>query len=870
MEDTNGDATPLANASPSATDASTASGDAGDESAEPSYDLSEVRRALRQLFTELQQQQAAQRQTEVPAEDEALRSAYCAVLTTLSRVGGNLLKQPANPLHLQLNLRSAAVLTKFGQYNGARALLRFMGFEEKLSAEAHSMAVPMEQLPQLRVRIERAVVILARVKQEHEPQPAGGQEHGMADVAVAADPATASPAAAASAKGGAAAMEDTPVAVVAPSSMFLANAEDEGGGSQAGSPSPPPDEEMKPDLNPSYNIAEVRAAIKTLFAEVEASFAAAATAAAPSASSSAAAPRLSPFEARMRRFEVREAFVSVADTLAKVTANVLKTPPNPAHLRINLANAAVQKKFARFAGARDYLRFLGFKETNSSPPQSASSVTEDAAAVAVAAPDTPSAAAADAAASSQWLVLSEADLVDPVKLQRALSILQQQRAEACLSSEEELQRSLGPIDRGLRVFDVNNAVVTRQPAALASPQEEPSDSRSDLALVLQASAIERKRVADLSRTDVIVTKQKVAEMKEAAKRRYHATLVKVTFSEKAAGQTQQGSGRYAQADTTPRLPGGGYKLSGIRAKYGVPSGASTTPQGDAPEEEEEEKKSSVPLPVAMPVNASAAAPGIAASAAAAASAAVAAVPAAVPVSPSLSVSVSSPPRPAAAEVLLTAYFRPWETLGDVFAWLQRDVLVHGAGTDPFYLHLPPTSKLHCGGPDPQGKNKEMSVKSLSSLGMVPAASLIFHFTPGVASAADVPGAALAAVKPDVLSCKEPFDAVAIAAMMPQAENKAELEAAKAKLMAEAKAAASAGKPAPAAAAASGSLSLGADDDDGDIEAYMRRKKAATASSLAGKAGGKPSGTASSGTSGSGSAGSAAAKRNIPGLFKPRG
>jgi hypothetical protein len=242
----------------------------------------------------------------------------------------------------------------------------------------------------------------------------------------------------------------------------------------------------------------------------------------------------------------------------------------------------------------------------------------------------------------------------------------------------------------------------------------------------------------------------------------------------------------------------------------------------------------------------------------------------------------------AEEVLLTAYFRPWETLGDVFVWLQRDILVHGNQTDPFYLHLPPATKLQCGGPDPQGKHKELVVKSLSSLGMVPAASLIFHFTAtGAAnSAADVAGAggALAAVKSDVLACKERLDGALLATLMPQAENKAELEAAKAKMMAEAKQALKA-DPSTTGGVAPSSLSLAAEaaDEDGDIEAFMRRKKAAAAAkaAAASKQSGSSSGGAAARLSGSGSsssaagsgaaggAGGAAAKRNIPGLFKPR-
>jgi hypothetical protein len=511
-------------------------------------------------------------------------------------------------------------------------------------------------------------------------------------------------------------------------------------------------------------------------------------------------------------------------------------------------------------------------------------------------------------------------------------MLLQQRSEASLSSEEVLQRSLGPIDRALRVFDVNNPVAaaalaassssSRAYPALSSPTEgegtgNASDARGDLALVMAASAVERRRVAELSRTDVIVTKQKQAEIKEASKRKYHATLIKITFSDKVTVRQQavmQGSGRYGgNSDNPARLPGGGYKLSGIKAKYGVPNASpqqqpqqlpsSTAPMELEEYEEEEKKSSGAPLPIAVPVNPAAASSSVSPSAASASAASAATPPPSSSSCSSTSASTASSlsplpasvaaaaPAPVAEEVLLTAYFRPWETLGDVFVWLQRDILVHGNQTDPFYLHLPPATKLQCGGPDPQGKHKELVVKSLNSLGMVPAASLIFHFTAtGAAnSAADVAGAggALAAVKSDVLACKERFDGALLASLMPQAENKAELEAAKAKLMAEAKQALKAADPfSTGGVAPSSSLSLAAEaaDEDGDIEAFMRRKKAAAAAKAAaaskqsGSSGGggaaarlSGSGSSSSaaGSGAAGGAGGAAAKRNIPGLFKPR-
>lgn len=869
---------------------------------EPDYDISDVRRALKQLYTDLQQQQAQQRTSKAllftsdEQAETALKSSYAAMLGTLSKVAGNLLKTPPNPAHLALNLRSAAVLTKFAAHNGARALLRFLGFEERLSAEAHSMVVPLENLVQLRTRIERALTVIGKVREENTPPPA--EDADMADAIAASLASSSSSAAAATAvapssraavsssssvaaasavASSAASMEDDDAPLVAaPASVFLANSDDADGSDAVGSPSPsPPDEEMRANLNPAYDVGDVKSALRNLFTQVDV-IAAPPAVAASSSSSGAAAPRASPFAQRLRRFTVRESYVSVIDTLAKVTGNLLRTPVNPQHLRINIANATVYKKFAQFAGAREYLAFLGFKESSNAAPAAAAAAGSDAAA----APAATTSPSADGAA--QYLVLSESDLnSDQIKLQRALSMLQQARNDALLTEAEQLQQQLGPIDRSLRVFDVNNVSSSsaRAHPVLASASEEPSagDSRGDLALVLAAAAVERKRTADLSRTDIIITKTKQAEIKEAAKRKYHVTLVKVTFSAKSTVQAAQGTGRYGQdsasvaAAAAGRLPGGGYKLGGLKGKYGVPTAAATAAGSSsstaAPmEDEEEEKKSSTPvaLPIAQPVSTAAAATPVSPVPTAAAGAA----------SASASSSAAAPAAPPAPELLLTAFFRPWESMSDVYHWLQSELLVHGFSTDPFYLHMPPAQKFQCGGEDKAGKQRELAGKSLQQLGLVPAASLIFHLcVPAGSAAREVSGAALASLREEVRVCAEAFDVSAIAALMPQAENRADLDQQKAKLIADMRSggggAGAASSNAAAAGSASKSTSGGAadDDDDGDVAAYMARKKAAAASKSNAA---KPTTAAASTTSSAAAAGAAAKQRNIPGMFKPRG
>lgn len=847
---------------------------------EPDYDISDVRRALRELLQEVRAQQAAQKGE---VDEASLNAAYCAVLSTLSKVATNLLRSPANPLHLRINLRSGAVLAKFGSYAGARALLRFLGFQERVSVESHALEVEAAALPALRTRIERAVVLIAKVKDEHAP-PHQAEREEMSDVSGSGNGSAS------------AAMDEEPSGsvVAAPSSVFLANAEadesGEGAFRSSASPSPPPDEEMRPDLAPSYAIGDVRAALNQLYSDVEASLplhAAAAADLSQSGSDPAAPARATPFQQQLHRLGVRDAYCAVLDTLAKVASNLLRTPPSPAHLRINLANATVYKRFAQFPGALLFLRFLGFKEAAADAAAGGAAQSADADA---AAPVTPSSGDAQSQ-PQQLLVLPEADLArDSVKISRALTILQKARSDAAPTPAENEQRALGPVDRALRLFDLN--VPAAEPARSAGaaaaghglpfPAEEDSDAgRADLALLMAAAAAERKRVHELSRTDVIVTKQKQAEIREASKRRYHSTLVKVTFTDKSAVQAPQGQGRYGPAEG--RTAGGGYRL-GLKANYGAPPAvpvsppAANVPGGPEPMDEEGDEKQGAPLPVAQPV--------------------------AMPVSPAAaaSVTVSPPPAPApavpaapAAEVMLSAYFRPWETLGDLFAFLQSQ-LVDAARGRPFYLHLPPNVKFQCGGDDRQGRHADLAGKSLQSLGLVPAAAMIFHYCADAApnasaasASAPAPAAAAAGgvvstLRAELLARREPYDAHALASLIPVAENKEQLEAQKAKLLADAKAAGGGGAAAGSkhaasssgSASGSGSLSLGAhgsDDDDLDMEAYMRaKKKAALAgkSGLAGRSGGAASGSSSgssaSGSGSSSSAGSAASKRNIPGLF----
>ena len=876
---------------------------------EPDYDISDVRKALKQLWREMQtQQQQQQPELDAEAADAALRAAYVSILATLSKVASNLLRVPPTPAHLQLNLRAPAVL-RFASHAGSRDFLRFLGFEERLSEAGHSMVVSAPRLEQeLRRRIERALAILAKVKEEHAPQPTPG-EATMEDTP-GGSTAAASAAAAASTSPSVDSMSDASAPAIASSSVFLAN-EDSIGSSALNDLEESGDQEsreaMKADLAPTYNIAEVRQALSALYEEVDAGMpwnaSAAAPASAASASSAAAssANHPSPFDSRMHQLSVRESYCTILDTLAKITANLLKTPLNPQHTRINLANAAVQR-FAKFAAAREYLKFLGFR-----PAAAVAAAGEGEATILSPQVSASNSTSPQPASADLWVISESVLAADSVKINRALSIVTKQRAEAHPTGPEQEQRTLGPVDRALRVFDLN--VIAAEPARthnanLGARDEEVGETKADLALLMAASAVERKRVHELSRTDVIVTKAKQAEIKEASKRKYLATLIKITFSDKITVQAAQGSGRYGDGSSsaTSRGMSGGYRL-GLKANFGVQTtaaaAAAPTSEGVQAMDLDEEKTGSATvappsggaqLPVAQPVHAAASVSASSVS----------------PVSPASSTSSSSaaaaavvPPR----ELMLCAYFRPWETLADLFHFIRTTLLDPARAHEPFYLQLPPNIKFHSPGTPTTAAaghaagaaaskaaeaDKNLS-KSLQHLGLVPAAAMMFHFGSGVGIGAGS-GGGVAALRADVQSTSVPFDHALLAGLIPTAENKAALEEQRLRLIAEAKAAASPSASAKNASSSSSGLGLDADgDEDMDMEAFMRAKKkkaaaaaaghssgggagaGAAASGLGGRAGGRASGSAagSSSSSAGGSAGSAAANRVIPGLFKPK-
>lgn len=180
---------------------------------EPTYNLSDVRAALRLLRTELAHEGGLDEDPDSAAA-EPLNASFCAVLSTLVKIAANVMRIPVNPQHLTINLLSPAVAKKFGRYTGARQLLAFCGFNEvraDASADApasHALTLPLASVDQCRTRIERALVILGKVKHEHSPAPSMDAPTGGTSAAAAA------------------AEQDEPMHdAAAPSSVFLANVE---------------------------------------------------------------------------------------------------------------------------------------------------------------------------------------------------------------------------------------------------------------------------------------------------------------------------------------------------------------------------------------------------------------------------------------------------------------------------------------------------------------------------------------------------------------------------------------------------------------------------------------------------------------------
>jgi len=782
---------------------------------EPDYDIGDVRRALKEVYEEMRAEM--QKSGDESIDEESLNASYCSVLSTLHKISNNMLRTPPNPSHLTLNLNSPAVQRRFGRYSGALKLLSWMGLEEEGSdgQAVHTMQMKLERLEKMRVRIERAAVIIDRVKEEHSPPKA--EEDMVMDSDVT--------------------MND---AAVAPSSVFLANAEDGASGTIGSSSVSPPavsDEEMKPDLQPTYNIAEVRSALNQLMQEVDATLPPV-TISQPASTalpSSATPSTPTPLDLYLRSLNVRESFCEVLGPLIKVTQNLLRTPLNPAHLRINLANSTVERKFGRYAGAVAYLKFLGFKETRQD-----------------------NGAEAESAATLSKLLSIDEELIrsEQIKLNRALSIIAKLREEATPTVEEVEQRKLGPVDREMRVFDMTDVSAEKlvNPSLPSPPPDDDAESsKGDLALLLAASAAERRRVHELARTDVIVTKQKQQEMRETMRRKYAKTLIKITFSDKTVPTMQQGHGRFGKGSGSSGSVrrGGGYVL-------GSKSPASSTRHSSEPshamEEEVEEEKKDYEMESESTLT-----PTAASSSSAIAS---------PPTSPA---STSSPP----AELLISAYFRPFESLADLFLFVQS-ILSPEDRERPFTLQLPPNIKFQCSGHTLASKRtqeQEERKKALQQLGLVPAASLLFQFvhpTPTSPPPTTPSRSILSSIHPSVLSTKQSYDASLLASLVPQAENKAELDALKARQQSDMLQHDRAANP--AAAAKGATLPRQDDDDDLDMEKYMRMKKARTVASAASRQTGGPVGRArplGSSSSSSSSSGSAAAKRNIPGFFKPK-
>ena len=778
-----------------------------DEYQEPTYNIGDVRASLRQLRDELATQMNLDTDPDSPAAVQ-LNAEYCTILTTLSKVLANLLKTPVNPSHCSINLDNPAVRKKFGAYGGARKMLEFCGFAGKNDAAAgvNVLALDPASIDSCRTRIDRALVILNKVKHEHSPPPDPDADETMQDAS------------------------SSTAAAIAPASVFLANADDSGAapmedteGAAEAERLKEQREAMKPDLEPSYNIAEVRLALKQLYSEVEALQ--------PPPQPDEVTGTITPFARSMHNLSIRDAYCSVLDTLIKITQNLLKTPVNPQHLRINLGNPVVRKKFAGFKGAVELLKFCGFRESTAMDEG-------DAFAAPVSPTSAPLSPSSDA---SSYLVLPESALPDSVfKITRALSILSKQRADSAPTQLEMDRRALGPIQRELRVWDLTQITEAKMMNdKLGAKDEVVDDLKPDMGLLLTANLAERKRVHEMSRTDVIITKQKQAEIKEAAKRKYNKTLIKITFTEKNMTQAQQGSGRYAPKSY---VRGGGYLVG------------SKDDQSKPMETDGEEEKSALPSSAAAATNTNVASPPPAAAAAAS--------------------SVASPPAP---EILLSFYFRPWETLGDLFTYIQS-LLIHGRGAPAWYLKMPPNVRYQCGGDDKGGKMAELRSKSLQSLGLVPAAAMFFHYVDTNLP----PGSVVSSLRPEVLSMQQSYDLSALTALLPVAENSKELEEMKAKALRETRerekrlngdaGGGGGGLGADGRAAASSGGGLG---DDDDIEAYMRRKKAAEAKAKAASSsssgGAAPSSSVRPGNSlgGSSTSGSAASNRVIPNLFKPK-
>ena len=402
---------------------------------------------------------------------------YTATLTTLHTITRNLLTLPLPPRYTTLNLALPALQHKLARHGAAVEWLRLVGFEREAAdgilGESGKMVV--------RGEVDRKAVEVAVQVIE------GGLEEAKRDE----EKATVKQPQSSSADSEDVEMRPTQEDEDRKLSERLQREEDSRNNRR---PSKSADTataeeveesgereseaDLRVQLQADYNISDVKRALSALKQQIH-------SALSSSSSSSSSSPSTSSSSAPSDtdNYAASDAYLASLTLLHKITTN-LRTAEDK-YRTLKLSNATLATKLAAFPAALDYLHFLGFEEREERTMR--------------------------------------VERVDGVRVDRAAVILQRVIEAETPSEEEREHRSLGPVDRELRVMEYEPAMLNER---LAAREEEPPDA-PDMKLLLTVAAEDRRRNEMYARTDAFVTRHKQAELKQRYRRHYSRTLLRV-------------------------------------------------------------------------------------------------------------------------------------------------------------------------------------------------------------------------------------------------------------------------------------------------------------------------------------------------------
>ena len=375
------------------------------------------------------------------AETSSSPSHFLAALTTLHLITRNLILHPDEAKYRSLNLSSRALHPRIGRWPAAVAYLRVIGFT---TTTADAAAAPVDA--DHRMRIESVDPRLLDIAL----QLLGGS---LEDAKKAAE--AAATIAEGEQSGGKAELpnaprdeemkaseqelqdrqlserlqreEDAKPFISRPSSARAQpTAADDDGDLLPPPPSPPAssmetDADLRPDLQPTYNISDVKRFLTQLRSETTT----AVTASTPSLSP----PPPDPSLAAQLQWAINDAYLASLSLLSKITHNLLTHPSETRYRHLSLTNDTVQRRVGVYPAALSFLEWIGFRREG-------------------------------AGGEGEGMTMEGEG--DRMRWERALSVLQRLMEESKPSEEEAEQRRLGPVERELRVMDYNPAFLNGQ------------------------------------------------------------------------------------------------------------------------------------------------------------------------------------------------------------------------------------------------------------------------------------------------------------------------------------------------------------------------------------------------------------------------